>query len=347
MSRIDSLPADQKAVLQLLLARGSRYEEVSGLLNMDAAAVRRRAHGALDALGPADVPGLGSDDRAEIADYLLGQQSSEDAAVTRGFLKGSDGGRAWARSVAGDLRALGGERLPEIPGEPLGDEGGVGEPAAGPVPAGAAAATPAAEPAAESGAGETGDAAAAFGAPAGDGGRAGVPRTSRRGGAILLGGLLIAAVAVVLLFVLRDSDEGGGDAKPAASTATTQAHQPQVVAQANLVPPSTRKGSKALGVVLVQRAGTQQQIVAAVQGLRKPASGGYGIWLYAGPGKEKWLGFFASQDDQGRLLARGELKEAIRDYREILVTREAKGSPPDPGPIFLRGPIQVARGDGG
>ncbi|HEX2103518.1 MAG TPA: hypothetical protein VHF51_07690, partial [Solirubrobacteraceae bacterium] len=100
MSRIDSLPADQRAVLQLLLMRGSRYEELSGLLSIDEAEVRRRAHGALDALGPGEAPGVAADDRAQIADYLLGQQSGEEAATTRGFLRGSAGARAWARPVA-------------------------------------------------------------------------------------------------------------------------------------------------------------------------------------------------------------------------------------------------------
>jgi hypothetical protein len=347
MSRIDALPADQKAVLALLLRRGSRYEELSGLLGIDEAEVRRRAHGALQALGPDDAPGLTAERRDQISDYLLGQQSGDQPAVTRGFLEGSASGRAWARSVAGELRELAGDRLPEVPAD-AGDEGDEGAGPAAPAdaapPAGATAARPAenyaaTEPAA--------DASAAFGAPA-DGGARG-PRASRRGGALLLGGLLLAAVAVVLVLVLRDSGEGGGSATtaPAASTSTTQGQQPRVVAQANLVPPSTRKGSRALGVVLVQRAGAQQQLVAAVQGLSKPKSGGYGIWLYAGPSREKWLGFFASQDKQGRLLARGELKESVRDYRELLVTREAKGNPADPGPVFLRGPIQVASGEGG
>jgi hypothetical protein len=341
MSRIDALPADQKAVLALLLQRGSRYEELSGLLGIDEAEVRRRAHGALQALGPDDAPGLTDERRDQISDYLLGQQSGDQPAVTRGFLEGSASGRAWARSVAGELRELAGDRLPEVPAD-AGDEGaGSAAPADAAPPAGATAARPAESDAATE---PAADASAAFGARA-DGGARG-PRASRRAGALLLGGLFLAAVAVVLVLVLRDSGEGGGSATttPAASTSATQGQQPRVVAQANLVPPSTRKGSKALGVVLVQRAGAQQQLVAAVQGLAKPKSGGYGIWLYAGPNREKWLGFFASQDNQGRLLARGELKESVRDYREILVTREAKGNPAGPGPIFLRGPIQVASG---
>jgi hypothetical protein len=324
MSRIESLPADQKAVLQLLLERGSTYAELSQLLRIDEAEVRRRAHGALEALGPGDGPALTGERRGQIADYLLGQQSGEQRAATHGFLEGSDAGRAWARAVAGELRPLGGERVPDVP-----DDGGGEEPADTAPSQQAPPAAAAAEP-----------------APASSEARPARARASRRRGAIALGGVPLAAAAVVLVLALRDSD-GGGGATPAATTATTQARQPQVVAQANLVPPRARRGSKALGVVLIQRSGAQQQLVAAVQGLRKPTSGGYGIWLYAGPGRQKWLGFFASEDDQGRLLARGALEESIADYREILVTREAKGSPATPGTIFLRGPIQVARGDGG
>ena len=36
MSRIDTLPADQGAVLQLLLRQGRAYDELSGLLDLDA-----------------------------------------------------------------------------------------------------------------------------------------------------------------------------------------------------------------------------------------------------------------------------------------------------------------------
>jgi hypothetical protein len=150
--------------------------------------------------------------------------------------------------------------------------------------------------------------------------------------------------------VLRGGDDGGGgggsNTTPAASTTATRA-QAQVEAQVNLVPPSSRKSLKALGVVLVQKSKGQEQIVAAVQGLPKPKTGGYGIWLYSGPGKAQWLGFFASQDSQGRLLARGQLKASIAGYREVLVTREAKGNPPRPGSIFLRGPIQTPSAGGG
>ena len=311
MSRIDALPADQGAVLQLLLRQGKDYRQLGELLDLDESEVRSRAHGALAALGPDAAPGLDDARRAEVGDWLLGQQDEAQGTATRAFLESSAGGRAWARVVADELRDLAGDRLPEVPDERR-DDGAAPEPA-------------------------TTD---AFGA------RDDAPRSSRLGGALLLGGLAIVAVAVVLFFVLRD----GGDDDPAPTpAASTTAAQPQakVEAQVNLVPPDSRKNLKALGVVLVQRAQNQDQIVAAVQGLPKPKSGGYGIWLYSGPGKAQWLGFFASQDDQGRLLARGQLKTPIAGYREVLVTREAKGNPDRPGSIYLRGPIQTASNTGG
>jgi anti-sigma-K factor RskA len=344
MSRIDALPADQGAVLQLLLRQGRPYGELSGLLGLDEGEVRRRAHGALDALGPDEAPGLDPGHRADVADYLLGQQDERRRAATYAFLERSAGGRAWARVVGDELRPVAGDKLPAIP-----DEGRDGVPAAAAAspaapataaaspaaPATAAPATTAAAPAASAPAAAAPAPATAAGPPP--------PRSSRLGGALLLGGIAVVAIGLVLFLVLRG---GGGDspsATPAASTTATQP-QAQVEAQINLVPPSNRKKLKALGVVLVQRAQGEDQIIAAVQGLPKPTSGGYGIWLYSGPGKAQWLGFFASQDSQGRLLARGRLKAAIGDYREVLVTREAKGNPARPGPIYLRGPVQTASG---
>ena len=48
MSRLEALPADQKSVLQLLLRQGKGYDDLSGLLRLDADEVRSRAYDALD-----------------------------------------------------------------------------------------------------------------------------------------------------------------------------------------------------------------------------------------------------------------------------------------------------------
>src|SRR3954469_11448170 len=375
MSRIEDLPAEERAVLQLALRSDRPFDELAGVLELDEAEMRRHAHAALAALGPDETAGLEAAQRDEIADWLLGQQSAEQRAGTERLLAGSAPGRAWARVVADQLRGLGAQRLPDIPdgARGAGADGNGAVTAAAPqsteVASGAAAPTPpeaavspvgagltppSAAAAAEAAAGAPGADGTAGAAPADDGsGRARLdaPRSSRLGGALLLGGLAVVALAAVLYFAVLRGDGGDSSSSKATAAASTTATKPQpqapVEAQANLVPPGNRKSLKALGVVLVQRAQGQDQIVAAVQGLPKPKNGGYGIWVYSGPGKAQWLGFFASQDQQGRLLARGQLKASIADFREILVTREAKGNPARPGAIFLRGPVQLAGGGNG
>src|SRR3954463_1542912 len=115
---VSSLPADQIAVLELVLERGRSYDEIAELLGIDPHAVRARAHAAIDALGPHGTGRrLTPARRAELADYLLGQQDEDAAAATRAHLEGSSGSRAWARVVAGELKPLGGDKLPEIPQE--------------------------------------------------------------------------------------------------------------------------------------------------------------------------------------------------------------------------------------
>src|SRR5215217_5999915 len=110
MTTVDSLPADQRAVLSLLLRQGRSYEDIAGMLRISEAAVRERAHGALAALGPAGSE-LSARRRAEIGDWLLGQGPEDERAETESFLERSDSGRAWAGAVAEAVKPLGGDRL--------------------------------------------------------------------------------------------------------------------------------------------------------------------------------------------------------------------------------------------
>src|SRR5215212_1301056 len=119
MARLDQLPPDQRAVLQLLLKQGKSYGEIASVLKIERSAVKARAHDALNALGPEDTD-LSEDRRDEIGDHLLGQQDEGQRAATRSFLEGSPAGRAWARVVSSELRELAPEGLPEIPGEGAG-----------------------------------------------------------------------------------------------------------------------------------------------------------------------------------------------------------------------------------
>ena len=113
MASLDSLPPDQRAVLQLVLQRGRSYDQIAKLLSIDRESVRERAVSAFDALGP--QTSVSSQRRGLIADYLLGQLGPEAASETRDAIADSPSERAWARVVASELSPLAAEPLPEIP----------------------------------------------------------------------------------------------------------------------------------------------------------------------------------------------------------------------------------------
>src|SRR6478672_397748 len=317
MSQFDSLPADQKAVLQLLLRQGRSYEELSGLLKLEPGAVRERAHRALDALGPDDGASLSDDRRAELSDWLLGQQSGADAERTTAFLAGSGAGRAWARTVGDQLRPVGGDRIPAVPAE------------------GTAAPAAATE--------QHRDAAAAAPVALSPGGH----RVSRRGGAFLIGGVLVAAaIILVLVLVLGGGDDKKSSAKASASdttttTATTGA-QPTVRAQINLTAPGAGSSTKRAGILWILDASGKPAFTAAAQGLPTTKGRAYGIWLYTSKTQAKLIGGFDQYDKQGRILASGALSADPTQYKDIIVTAEKGGQPKTPGRIVLQGAIANA-----
>ncbi|MDQ6751815.1 MAG: anti-sigma factor [Actinomycetota bacterium] len=306
MSEFDALPADQRAVLQLLLKQGKNYAELSTLLAIDASAVQVRAHDALDALSPGSQLSYGQ--RAQVADYLLGQQSTSEREATEQYLASSDEARAWGRDVAGALRPIAVKPLPAIPGETAVDLAAEPE-VAEPIPA---------EPA------DT-EAAPAVAAP---------PRSSRLGGALLLGGVgVLVAVALVLIL------GGGGDSKKTSSTATRSTAQPTPVAQINLMPTA---GGKSVGLAQVFPQGTQRLLIVAAQSL---PPGNYALWLYTSAAKARLLGFVPQKvDKQGRFVTQGVLPGDARSFESLIVTREqvTRGNVPTrPGAIALRGKLQT------
>ncbi len=81
MASLDSLPADQRAVLQLVLQQGRSYDEIARMLSIDRGAVRERALTAFGLLGP--QTGVPQQRRALITDYLLGQLPPRVADTVR------------------------------------------------------------------------------------------------------------------------------------------------------------------------------------------------------------------------------------------------------------------------
>jgi hypothetical protein len=348
MTTLDSLPADQRAVLSLLLRQGRSYEDIGTTLRISDAALRERAHGALAALGP--DTGLSARRRAEIGDWLLLQGPVDERAETEAFLVRSDAGRAWAVAVADALRPVGGDQVPRVPGVLAEDEDheedeapGVAEPAPGIAaapPAAAAPAPAAAEPTPT--AAEAERTVAAEPAPAAAARpEAGRPRVSRRGGAILLAVAVLAIAGGAIALIGGGDDEQASDR--AGSTTTTKTRtDPSVVAQVNLKPPSGAPAPGALGILQVIKQDQQQAILVRAQGLPKlpDKNTGYGVWLSSSPEKRIWLGYGNYDAAKRQFVATGVVATDVTAYGEVFITRETGQGPKEPGTIYLRGAIE-------
>jgi hypothetical protein len=348
MSSLDGLPADQRAVLELVLKRGRGYDDIARMLSVDRAGVRERALAAFDALGPPTR--LLPERRALITDYLLGQLPPRVSDDTRLRLAQSAGERAWARVLASELAPLSSTPLPEIPADAAGREpepvgaGGGREPdpvgAATPVPVSDAEESPVSSAPVADGAGES----------SGVDGRP----SSRRGGIILLalGALVVVGVVVAIIALTGGSSKNNASTSASRSaatsttpaststTSTTSTNGAHLVSQINLISP--HRGSRAVGVALVLRQGKNTGIAIRAQNL--PANGkhdAYAVWLYKSTSDSHILGFVnPSVGSNGVLQAEAGLPANAGHFKQLLITRETVQSPRQPGAIVLTGPLK-------
>lgn len=344
MASVHSLPADQRAVLQLVLQRGRSYDDIAQLLSIDRGAVRERALAALDALGPETA--VSPQRRALITDYLLGQLPPRVSDDTRDHLAQSDGERAWARVIASELEPITSRPLPEILGaaprvgaEPQSEPAAQARDAA-PAPARDAAPAPAR------------DAAPAGVAPAGGGMRGPGSEephpASQRGGSTLLAlGALIVVVVVVIVIATNGSGSKHNSpaARPptttAASTPTTSgtAGGARILSRFSLLSPA--KGARAAGIAEVLRQGNATAIAIIAQGLT-PNTGhdAYAVWVYNSHSDDHLLGFVnPNVGANGRLQTVGPLPANAGKYKLLLVTLETQRNPPGPGRVVLQGTL--------
>lgn len=326
MSRLDELPADRKAVLQLLLKQGKSYEELSVMLRIPPSAVAERARDALDLMGPEDAAGLSVDRQDEVSDYLLGQQSASERAATRSFLEGSAAGRAWARVVGGELRPLAGDALPEIPSERAEVD-------------------------------EAFDALEARKVA-----RVEREKSSRLGGVLVLAGLGVA-VAVALIFALRGGDDDKGSTANTGTTSPQTTSTNGVTdlpegfeTQVNL----TGRSGNTLAVVYVLKTGNKRTLAIAGQGFpRTTQTRNYAVWLYNSPTDAQRLGFappiaangnLAAGVDATRITQKAERDRVTRllnnlyRYKELVITSESNPRPTRPGTIVVQGEIKAPAG---
>ena len=310
MSRIDDLPADRRAVLQLLLKQGKSYDDLAALLRIEPQTVRERARDALDRLGPADGADVSRDEQDEIADYLLGQQSASERAATRDLLETSAQGRAWARIVSGELRPLAGDALPDIPAERAEVD-------------------------------EAFDALDARKAA-----RERQAKSSRLGGVLLLGAIGVA-VAFLIVFVISGNDDDKGDTTAGtgttASTTTTggTATTPQVLGQINMNAVEGSPAKDAIAAVTLVRQGDEIDIL--FQGEKIPANKKgdvYALWVISKDNAAR-LGFTPRVKASGKLRFPGALPSSIdlSKFSAMILTRETTADPKTPGQVIIGGTL--------
>src|SRR3954451_11565729 len=97
---LDSLAADKRAAVELVLRRGLSYGELANLLALPEETIRERARAGLEALAPDLPPPPGA---AKIAAWLLGQQAPAHAERPRRLVAAAPATRRWADTVAAPL----------------------------------------------------------------------------------------------------------------------------------------------------------------------------------------------------------------------------------------------------
>lgn len=304
---LEALTDAQRAILGLLLKQGKSYDEIATLLKSSASSIQARARDAVGALGP-DAADLGSERRDEIADYLLGQQSASRRAATREFLGDSAPGRAWARAVAGELRPIAGDDLPEIPAERQ----------------------------------EVDQAFAAMRSRTAR--QEEVQRSSHLGTRILFAaaGLAVAVVLIVALGVFSGDDDDKGP-RTQTVTRSTPTEQPVAIAEGTLRGVDGAAGSGQMGIIQYPARNLFKLIVAA-KGLKAaPEGSAYAVWLYTTRSDNAFVGFPKSKvNEQGELDVVADLSPETRTYREVLLTLERVDKPSKPGDVVLRGELKIA-----
>jgi hypothetical protein len=323
MATFDQLPAEQRAILELVVGRGQSYDELSGMLGMPPARVRELAREALGDLAPATAARVDPDWRGQIADYVLGQQTGPESTATRGHFKRSEAARAWAYSLLDSLGHLyPNGNLPAIP-----DADGTG-PAAAPAPR-----KPEPEPERER--------------PAASARPSGLVRTATLSPAAqavvrrrrIVGGAIGLAALVVIILLIAGVFSGGGGKKKSSATSTTPAGPTKLLSQGVL---KAAGGQKGAGIAFVLQVSGQDQLVVQAARLQPTTrTTAYEVWLYNSNSDVRAVGAQFT-DQSGNLQGRGGVPSDYRRFKNVVVSREKVGSNPKaPSTIVLRGPLSA------
>lgn len=117
MATFEHLPSNQRSILELLVQRQQSYDALSELFGEPPARIRDLAHSALASLAPQSSARVDAGWLGSLADYMLAQQESGEAATVRDYLSRSESARAWAYSITDALSEVyDTQGLPDIPG---------------------------------------------------------------------------------------------------------------------------------------------------------------------------------------------------------------------------------------
>ena len=304
MATFDQLPAEQRAILELVIQRRQSYADLADMLGMPTARVRQLAREALVELSSRSAARVDADWRGQVADYLLGQQTGPEGTATRGHLKRSEPARLWALSLLDSLDHLYDETdLPVIPeGEAVPVRGRErererereperDEPERERTPLRKRPARPL-----------SADAEA-------------IVRRRRIAGA--------AAAATALLFILliwpvgllTGDDDGGGSSSSSDATAS----QPRVLGQLLLRPQS---GEKGVGIALITETDGQRSLLVQARGLKPTQQGqAYEVWLFNSQQDATSMGAQLT-DKQGNYQGAGRLPDNYQDFTYLDISRE-------------------------
>lgn len=338
MATFDQLPADQRAIIELLLKRGRSYDALSDMLDMPPSRVRELARDALTELAPHSARRVDPDWRDQIADYALGQQSGPESAATQGHLKRSEPARTWLASLLDSLDQLytNGSR-PELPdGEgdrprtrERKDRGGTRTRER------SAAAIADRKPAKKKDADDD-EPEAKRRSPL-SGGREGGPLTPAARAAVMRRRLIGGAVALVLLVLLvlqltgnllgGDDDEGngGGDTTAADRGSETQnaggsGQQTQLLGQLQLDPVG-KQPKDTIGIAALAKTGNKNQLAIQAKLPKVGEREAYEVWLYNSKGDAVSVGA-QKPDAEGNYQGAGEIPADYAKYKFIDISLE-------------------------
>ncbi len=302
MATFDQLPAEQRAIIELVLKQGKSYEALGQMLGLPPERVRELARQSLVTLSPVSAEAVEETSRAQIADYLLQQQSGAESTATRGLLRRSEGARAWSRSVLDSLEQF--YDPANLPTIPSGDGAG---PPPQPRPSWRSELREKLPAAKEAPAGAPGDRQEPS------------PRAlavARRRWLAAAGALVLAALLAILVWPIGlVAGDGDDDGKAEKSKARKPARR--VVGQLVLQPVEKGKGT---GVAVIA-SGKPRQLIVQARLPATPRGVAYEVWLYNSDRSARSLGAQVT-DPKGTFQGAGPLPADVTRYAFIDISRE-------------------------